>query len=311
MIFEEPPAGLLAYRRLNEEVFRCYEQGRIEDGIRLLAAPAADMLPWQAELAYLRACLQGAAGRPGEALRTLSESLASGGWWDPAVLEGEEDFEEVRLLPAFPALLEESARRWRDAGRTTREHDVLVRPSTLPARGVLLALHGAEESEADAARAWRPAVEAGFAVLAVRSSWRTSPRYRTWPRGAHASQALEEIDAAVAAHAGEIEGLPLFVAGFSAGGRVALRWALSRKPGTVAGVVAVAPALSLAELPREPAVPARTQLIVGAEDDLLDDVRELAGHLGGRCRLEVVDGAGHEVPADAVRRLLAVWAREA
>lgn len=300
MIVEEPPAALTAYRRLNDEVFRCYEEGRLQDGIRLLGDPPAGTLPWRTELAYLRACLQGAAGRPGEALDTLREALAAGGWWDPAVLDGEDDFTQVRRLPAFAALREESAARWGAALRMTRDHDVLVRPGTLPPRGVLLALHGAEETEQDALRAWRPALEAGFAVLAVRSSWRTSPRYRTWPR---APWALEEVDAAVAAHADGIAGLPLTVAGFSAGGRVALQWALSRAPGEVAGLVAVAPAISVEELPASPHLPERTHLVVGARDDLLDDVREVAGRLAG-CRLEVVEGAGHEVPAGAIRRLL-------
>ncbi|MEU3557327.1 serine aminopeptidase domain-containing protein [Streptomyces fragilis] len=301
MIAEEPPAALTAFRRLNDEVFRCYEEGRLEDGIRLLRTPPPPTLPWRAELAYLLACLQGAAGRPGEALETLREALTAGGWWDPAVLDGEEDFAEVRRLPAFAALREESAGRWREALRMTRDHDVLVRPDALPARGLLLALHGAEESEQDALRAWRPALEVGFAVLAVRSSWRTSPRYRTWPR---TPWALEEVDAAVAAHAGEVAGLPLTVAGFSAGGRVALQWALSRGPREVAGVVAVAPAISVEELPGSPRLPERAHLVVGARDDLLDDVREVAGRLAG-CRLDVVEGAGHEVPADAIRRALA------
>ncbi|MDH6228645.1 alpha/beta hydrolase [Streptomyces sp. MJP52] len=313
MTSEEPSAALLAYRRLDDEVYRCYEQGRLEDGIRLLTAPPAELRPWRAELAYLLACLQGAAGRPGEALETLCGALAAGGWWDPAVLEGEEDFAEVRRLPGFPPLREEAARRWEEGRRTTREHDLLVRPGTPSVRGVLLALHGAEESERDAVRAWRPALRAGFTVLAVRSSWRTSPNYRTWPRGPRASEALDEVDAAVAAHAGELEGRPLFLAGFSAGGRVALRWALSRGRGAVAGVVAVAPAISLDELPDAPDAPdaldvlAVTHLVVGADDDLLDDVRELAGHLPG-CRLEVVEGTGHEVPAGAVGRVLGDWA---
>ncbi|MER5480141.1 alpha/beta hydrolase [Streptomyces sp. NPDC002734] len=301
MIVEEPSAALTAYRRLNDEVFRAYEEGRLQDGIRLLVTAPPSTLPWRAELAYLLACLQGAAGRPGEALDTLREALAEGGWWDPAVLDGEEDFTQVRRLPAFAALRETSAGRWSEALTMSRDHDVLVRPGTLPARGVLLALHGAEESEQDALRAWRPALEAGFAVLAVRSSWRTSPRYRTWPR---TPRALEEVDAALAAHAGEVAGLPLTVAGFSAGGRVALQWALSRAPGEVARVVAVAPAISVAELPESPHLPGRTALVVGARDDLLDDVREVAGRLAG-CRLEVVEGAGHEVPADVIRRVLA------
>ncbi|NYV78216.1 hypothetical protein, partial [Streptomyces sp. UH6] len=152
MISEDVPAALLAYRRVNDEVFRCYEEGRLEDGIRLLTVPHPELLPWRAELAYLLACLQGAAGRPDEALGTLRAALAEGGWWDPAVLEGEEDFAEARGLPGFRPLLEESARRWEDGRRTNREHDLLVRPSALPARGVLVALHGAEESERDAVR---------------------------------------------------------------------------------------------------------------------------------------------------------------
>lgn len=281
-------------------MFRCYGEGRLEDGIRLLVGPPPQTLPWRAELAYLLACLQGAAGRPGEALATLRSALDAGGWWDPAVLEGEEDFTEVRRLPGFPALLAESAGRWSDSWLTCRDHDVLVWPQRLPARGALLALHGAQESEQDPLRAWSCALDAGLAVLAVRSSWRTSPRYRTWPRGPHA---LEEVDAAMAGYADAVAGLPLAVAGFSAGGRVALQWALSRRSGEVAAVIAVAPAIRVEELPRSAHVPGRIHLVVGAQDDLVEQVREVAARLAG-CRLHVVEGAGHQVPAEAVRRLL-------
>ncbi|HYJ69312.1 MAG TPA: hypothetical protein VEX15_16805 [Nocardioidaceae bacterium] len=187
---------LQAYRELNEQVFGLYADGRQDEALRLLDATDDAFAPWRAELAYLRACLHGSLGQPDRALGALETAAADGAWWDPAVLEDDDDLAGARGLPAYVPLLDAVSERWRAANADLdRDGDRLMMPAG-SARGVVVALHGAEEDADDAMVAWRAAGESGFAVLAVRSSQRTSPHYRTW---SDADRATAEI---AQAHAG-------------------------------------------------------------------------------------------------------------
>ena len=232
------------YRAIVDDVFTAYAEGRLEDGLARLDGVPDGLDDWQAELAYHRACLLGASGAPDAALAALQASVAAGGWWDPEVLRGEDDLSALHGRSDFADLVATSASRWEKGQTLDRSGDIVLDPAGAR-RGLLVALHGADEDASDAAAAWGAARDAGFAVLAVRSSRRTSPSYRTW--GPDARSATDLADA-LATHGVE-PGERLVVAGFSAGGRIALDWALRRTPVPVTGVIAVAPALTAADLP--------------------------------------------------------------
>jgi hypothetical protein len=291
------------YLAVVDDVFTAYGEGRFADGLARLDSVSDGLDAWRAELAYHRACLLGASGEPAAALAALQAASAAGAWWDPAVLRDEDDFVALRGRPDFEALVATSAPRWEAGQGLDRSGDVLLEPSG-PPRGVLVALHGAEQDASDAALAWGAVLEVGLAVLAVRSSRRTSPSYRTWGPDASSSGDLAD---ALATHAVNRDA-PLYVAGFSAGGRIAVDWALRGLPVPVTGVIAVAPALTAEALPpvQEGRFLSPARILVGAEDDLLGDVRVVAGSLAGAgFRLDVIDGLGHEVPEPQVREVLA------
>ena len=292
---------LATYRALSDSIFDLYGRGQQREALALLEAPHPELLPWQAELAHLKACLHGSLGETDEALETLAAAHAAGGWWDPSILLEDDDLEPLTWVREFMELVESSRERWTLANaEPDRAGDRLALPSG-PTRGVVVALHGAEEDADDAITAWGSATELGFAVLAVRSSQRTSPSYRSWP---DQERAAAEIADALAALPAELRSLPVVAAGFSAGGRVALRWALTGTPCAVAGVIAVAPAVqadlgeSLAAA-LDPAV-----LLVGADDDLRDDVAAAGEKLAtSGFTVEVVPGLGHHFPDDFPQRL--------
>ncbi len=302
-----PPRSLLItalehYRRLSNTVFELYASDRQREALAALKDRPTSLTPWRAELAHLEACLHGSIGQPDEAFAALTSAHDAGSWWDPRILLEDDDLEALRESPAFVDLVESSRARWQAANaELDRGGDLLELPTGRPA-GLLVALHGAEEDGTDALRAWRGAVDCGFAVHAVRSSQRTSPRYRSWP---DAERAESELADARAALPDELRRLPVVAAGFSAGGRVALRWALTAAPHPVTGVVTVAPAVIPADLPPSRAAglaPAR--LVVGSEDDLLEDVRATGRHLSpAGFGVDVVPGLGHEFPADFGERL--------
>ena len=303
------------YRALNDTVFRLYGEHRQDEAIDLITDASAELEPWRAELAHLKACLLGSLGNHDEALDTLATAHAAGSWWDPRILEQDDDLTGLRGLDPFLRLVESSRVQWEQANADPdRSGDRLALPDAAPLgnsrtrdiRGIVVALHGAEEDADDALAAWGSATTDGFAVLAIRSSQRTSPHYRSWP---DPKQAAAEIAEALRRLPEPLRSLPLIAAGFSAGGRVALQWALSGNPRPVSGVIVVAPAATAGTLPSRASddelVPAL--IVVGADDDLADDVVAVAEELGsgppGHFALDVVPGLGHGFPEDFAARL--------
>jgi dienelactone hydrolase len=146
-------------------------------------------------------------------------------------------------------------------------------------------------------------LELGFALVCVESSQRMTPMYRTWPER---ERAVEDIARALDELPEELQGLPLIAAGFSAGGRAALDWALTASPTTAAGVIVVAPALR--ELPAEAqGTLSPAAVLIGTDDELLDVVDNAAAQLTTfGLIVEKLPGVGHRVPADLTDQLRAL-----
>lgn len=112
-------------------------------------------------------------------------------------------------------------------------YDLLIAlPQDGVAHGVVVVLHGAGQRASHAMRDWAVALELGYALVGVESTQLMAPMYRTWPDPDAAERdvrrALEQLPE-------DLRGLPLIAAGFSAGGRVALNWALTGQPVPAAG----------------------------------------------------------------------------
>jgi hypothetical protein len=236
------------YDALTDEVAALYDAGRQADALALMDA-ADDLGPWAAELAHLRACLLGSLGRPEQALAVLREATDAGAWWAEPILTEDDDLAGLQQLPGFEQVLALSRdRRTTDpapplihlpsAGRESADGD--GDGARMSATRVVVALHGAGQRATHAARDWSPVLDLGCALVCVESSQLMSPMYRTWP---DPEAAREDIARALTHLPDELKGLPLIAAGFSAGGRAALDWALTGLPQRADGVLVVAPAL--------------------------------------------------------------------
>jgi predicted esterase len=303
------------YEDLADRVFTLYTEGRQRAALDLLAQPDPELEPWSAELAHSAACLHGSLGDPAAALQVLRTASQGGAWWDPSILTDDDDLAALQSLPEFQELVALSATRRSADPRPALiqlppdEYDPVLRAAAagdhvVRVGGVVVALHGAGQTAARAAADWAGVLELGYALVSVESSQRMSPMYRTWP---DPELAREDIARALAQLPEELRGLPLIAAGFSAGGRAALDWALTGQPERAAGVVVLAPALR--------ALPAEAQgslspatILIGAEDDLLEVVDDAAAQLTSLgLTIHKLPGLGHEVPAgltDHLRALL-------
>ncbi|MEU0095959.1 alpha/beta hydrolase [Kribbella sp. NPDC006257] len=278
---------------LTDRVETLYAEGRQREALELLAAPDPAFEPWSADLAHLAACLHGSLGEPTAALQVLRAASDAGAWWAPSILT-DDDLADLQSLPEFQELVALSASR-----RTPDPRPALIQ---LPKKsvGVVVALHGAGQGAERAAMDWGGVLELGYALVCVESSQRMTPTYRTWPER---ERAVEDIARALDELPEELRGLPLIAAGFSAGGRAALDWALTGEPTRAAGVIVVGPALR--ELPGE----ARNKLqpaavLIGEDDDLLEVVDNAGEQLTAfGLEIERVPGLAHEFPQDFAERL--------
>ena len=167
------------YRALDETVSRLYAEGRLADALKAVEDEAPRIPSRRADTAHLAACLLTLTGRPEDALAELRAALADGAWWSPAILADDDDLAAVRDLEGFAPLLSESTIRHATATGVPLP-PVVRRPQGVP-RGVLVALHGADQDAALAAEQWAAALDAGFVLVAVDSCQRSTPLYRSWP----------------------------------------------------------------------------------------------------------------------------------
>ncbi|MEU4601433.1 alpha/beta hydrolase [Kribbella sp. NPDC023972] len=297
-----------SYDALTDRVASLYEQGAHEQALAVLDDADDTLLPWVAELTHLRACLLAVLGRPEAALAALQSAASTGSWWDESLLTGDDDLATLQDLPGFADLLKLS-RTHRDADLSSRpaSAEPVVRLPSGEVRGVVVALHGAGQRATHAARDWASVTSLGYALVCVESSQLMSPMYRTWP---DPSRSRDDIAQGLAHLRFELHSLPLVAAGFSAGGRVALDWALRAQPRRADGVVVLAPAIR--QLPAE-AVGALEPAVVlmGTDDNLRDVVEEAGEQLRGLgVAVEWLPGVGHEFPADFADQLERVLFRK-
>lgn len=290
------------YDHLTDRISSLYDEGLQPVALDLLDAADPDLEPWAAELAHLRACLLGSIHETTEALTTLQRASAAGAWWAEEILTDDDDLAALQYLPAFQQILATSRTR-----RVTSQDPPLIRtpghPSGTAASrpcGVVVALHGAGQRASHAMRDWAGVLDLGYALVGVESSQLMSPMYRTWP---DPEFARADIARALAQLPDELHAVPLIAAGFSAGGRAALDWALTGQPEPAAGVVVLAPALR--ELPAQAQADlSPASVLIGTDDDLLEVVDEAADKLTAfGLTIHRLPGLDHEVPADLVAQL--------
>lgn len=282
------------YDALVDRVDALYVDGQITAALDVMAAEPAGLEPWVAELSHLKACLLALSGDADAALRMLQEASAIGAWWEPAILTDDDDLEALQGRPEFQQLVALSSERMSD--------DPTPPVITLPAVpvvgtvvGIVVALHGAGQRATHAARDWAGVLELGYALVCVESSHRSSSMYRTWP---DREQAINDIARALDALPAELSGVPIIAAGFSAGGRAALDWALTARPTQPAGALLMAPALR--QLPDTAAGKLSPATIwIGTDDNLLEVVANAEDRLTTfGFTIERVPGLAHTFPED-------------
>ena len=288
-------------------MFELYGKHEYERALEVARA-AIDQFP--AYTSYWIACLLAIMGKPTEALDTLDEGLAKGGWWPPLMLVMDPDLESIRGSDRFAKVAARSEKAWRQAFKA--EPEVHIHPPTTTPSGVLLvALHGMPGEKASTfARYWTTACDHGAVVVVPESSQPHTPDGgRCWLDDERTDRDLRLVyDQVSAAH--DFDPAKVVLCGFSQGARVAITRSLAAEPFKTCGFVAVAPGVQMHQL--DDALPGadrslRGALFVGTDDGVLEGVRALNGEAtkqGFDWLLHEVPSIGHDFPDDFSLRLI-------
>jgi dienelactone hydrolase len=297
-----------SFESLSDRIAERYAAGRFREALEDLDRRAAEHPDHVADLTFFRACLVSLLGRPVEAVEALRVALDRGSWWAEPMLRQDPDLETARAVRGFDAIADESASRWRAAFAGEVVSPIVAEPPGQP-RAVLVVLQGGLRGTVEDVRdAWRPAVDEGCMVAVPgRGQPITSDALdrRNW----FDDDATDRAVGAILSDPGWSD-LPVLLAGFSAGGRQAMRIAFDRSF-DLRGLLLVAPAVRRSD-PTPSALAAaasrgvRVCAWVGNQDPLARDVTRLIESLraaGVMTTQEVIEGLGHRVPDDLAWRL--------
>ena len=274
-------------------VFAAHNEGAYQRGLDAIEGCETNDEAEQTDLAFWKMCLLSRLARLAEACEVFARSLELSRWWGPAML-ADPDFQNVREVPDWILLSEESQLRARDAGQASPLPIDLV-PDT-EVRATLVLLHGAGAVPRAIAERCEFAVELGFRVIAFCGDEAYASNRWGWSLASGDLSCVRQTESL-----GNLVN-PLLVLGFSQGGGLAgyLGWSGSIR---CDALLLFAPSFMIRGIPvpssRLVRVP--TYLHVGSEDRSLHDARQVATNLdrgGVPVRLVESPGLGHDWPAD-------------
>jgi len=293
------------FATVRRRVLELHAAGDYQTALDMARRAVAHFPEEAARTTYWMACLFALLGDEPRALEALEEGSRRGLWWAPQMLEADPDLEALRTEDRFQAIVE-AGRRAQASAAARPPRDPIVRP---PASGkplaALVALHARGQRADDMVEPWAAASDA--LLIAPHSTQPFDPRDGCWddPQRAYADVRWA-VDRGLA---GAAE-LPLVVTGFSQGAGLAVFLAARRRIAGLVGCIAMGPTarwareLIGADIPSAGGL--RFALLMGTLDPRLNECRELADELsagGAEVRLDIIEGLGHDYPADFAQRL--------
>lgn len=294
------------FAAIRRRVLALHAAGDFAAALELSKAAAADIPEEAARTTYWIACLLALQGDETGALAALEEGSRRGLWWAPQALEADPDLARLRADDRFQAIVEIGRRAQASAAARPPREPIVRRPSSGPPRATLVVLHARGQRAEDVVEPWAGVPD--VLLVAPHSTQPFDSRDACWddPKRGEAD-VRRAVESAVPND--QSPDLPLVLAGFSQGAGLAVFLAASRRLRGVSGSIAVAPTPAWArELigPDPPSVGGlRFMVLVGTLDPRIEDCRRLSDELragGAEVRLDVIEGLGHDYPADFERR---------
>ena len=296
-----------AFEERAQRMFDLYSQGRYGDALGVVEVLARDFPEFSARTTFWRACLRCRLGESERALELLEEGLRAGDWWSEALLRTDPDLDPLWGRADFERLVAQcESRRLQVAPSSAPGLEVIEPEVGDGPYPLLIALHGAGHFPIptglpNTPPGWEVAADQGWIVALPTSSVMRMPGAYAWDDLSAAKAELHQhLENLVAHHS--IDRARVVLAGFSQGGRIAVRLGLERQF-PASGVIALGPWIPDLEQawPDVPATDRRVYLFVGQQDEGVENVRSLHGELERRgisSWLEERGDLGHQLPSD-------------
>ena len=244
----------VTFTNLINKGMNLYREGKYWESYLLMSGHADHEPRNDAQVYDFRASLACRAGRADLGRQLLEEAiLEKGCWYARKYLIEDDDIRPATLLPGFQRLLDVCAEREKAALANAKSELVIVRGKGDERRPLIIMLHGNVQNAAIAREDWNAAIEAGHDMAFVQSS--QISYYQAYLSGTTSRRASGTSKAAYGQlkAQGELDGRDVIIAGFSAGGRLAL-YAMLNDIVDVKGAILVGPWLPEIEewLPRCP-----------------------------------------------------------
>jgi hypothetical protein len=290
-------ASVDEFEGMAERVFTLHAKGDHASGLDVVES-AFDRFPGHsATLTYWQACFESLLGDTEAAVRDLRNGLDRGMWWADWSLREDPDLDRVRQLSGFEAVCRESGKRWREAIARSTVVPVVIE-AVGQRRATLIVLQGGFGPVDQVVSQWRSAADLGCTLVVPGRGQPSSSDadHANWiDDGLTDSQVVRALD--------QLDQRPLLIAGFSAGGRQALRIGITRSPVDARGLLLFGPAPMerRIEITREVSTDLRVFTFVGEDDSSLHDVMKMdqdLRHAGVAVREERAPSVGHVVPGD-------------
>lgn len=310
----------LNFREIFERANELYQEERYAQAYALLTQEAERFPGWENRFYFWRMCLATRKGDRELALKIFNQAVEGGQWFYESGLREDADLALLQGHPEFERLAAISRARQDEARAQATPTKLVYKPETVLAEDerwpLLIALHGNNNSALDSADFWRPTIAQGWLFALPQSTQAGGPESFVW---SDLDWAEEEIRGHWDDLRGEypIDPDRLVVGGFSMGGRLAIRLALSG--GLPArGFLAICPYLPVEDgfdweplYASAPAGRLRGYFITGEQDSAnhLGSERMAASlnELGVACEIESFPDMGHAYPPgmyDCLQRAL-------
>jgi predicted esterase len=298
---------------LRARVLQLHGEKRYQQALDLIEISSKEFPDRSWYVYYWRACFHSLLENYDAAIDDLEHSMENGGFWSKEfLLKYESDFEKLRNDVRFLSIVERSEQLRLRAQASSKTDLVVVAPGestlkeTKKALPLIMVLHGRASNVKETESYWNPLSES-FLVGIPQSSQVYRKDGFSWDDYALAQkEIIESLEKLSQSYS--IDKERIILGGFSQGAGIAIRLALTGDL-KCRGFIAVCPALrgwdplpALVSADRS----IRGWFYTGGNDYSRDGTETLCEQLKERefsCKLEILEGAGHDYPSDFHLRL--------
>jgi len=154
-------------------LFQLYYEGKYSEALEIAKEANANFKDKISTTSYWLACLYSLLNNKEKAIEILKNSLDSGMFWSPKVLQAESDFDHIRDSYEFKDIRERCSLIFYEMQKSTKPGRLIFYPDNFNAKEkypLLVALHWKGGNAQEFCEYWKPVLKRGYILLVPQSS---------------------------------------------------------------------------------------------------------------------------------------------